>query len=275
MSNWLLLKSDKYLDFRFDAKLYIPSTVNKAQYSTPNFFDRLFLIRAYWNPKSRQGPLSLVNLSLKSTSRLSLKECFDFRLFSEFLVQPFLRPLRSKDIRGWMSNILASKKNHSTNKPSYNQNIFWARCKRKTTDTHLQPFYHFFLWILGLEDGAIGQLGENVQEPVERVLNFGADNVTTPDLHMEVSLALVTEKNTDFAVLVIILNKFYYKMSWVDRIRSVLYTWNRYLNCFGMRGIHRNTAIWNHLLLKQNSNKKSNFKKYLTNTMAGTPSEKL
>ena len=29
---------------------------DKAQYSTPNFFDRLFLIRAYWNPKSRQGP---------------------------------------------------------------------------------------------------------------------------------------------------------------------------------------------------------------------------
>ena len=28
----------------------------KAQYYTPNFFDRLFLIRAYWNPKSRQGP---------------------------------------------------------------------------------------------------------------------------------------------------------------------------------------------------------------------------
>ena len=28
----------------------------KAQNSTPNFFDRLFLIRAYWNPKSRQGP---------------------------------------------------------------------------------------------------------------------------------------------------------------------------------------------------------------------------
>jgi hypothetical protein len=28
----------------------------KAQYSTPNFFDRLFLIRAYWNPKCRQGP---------------------------------------------------------------------------------------------------------------------------------------------------------------------------------------------------------------------------
>ena len=25
----------------------------KAQYSTPNLFDRLFLIRAYWNPKSR------------------------------------------------------------------------------------------------------------------------------------------------------------------------------------------------------------------------------
>ena len=28
----------------------------KAQYSTPNIFDQLFLIRAYWNPKSRQGP---------------------------------------------------------------------------------------------------------------------------------------------------------------------------------------------------------------------------
>ena len=28
----------------------------KAQYSTPNIFDRLFLIRVYWNPKSRQGP---------------------------------------------------------------------------------------------------------------------------------------------------------------------------------------------------------------------------
>ena len=28
----------------------------KAQYSTPNFFDRLFLISAYCNPKSRQGP---------------------------------------------------------------------------------------------------------------------------------------------------------------------------------------------------------------------------
>ena len=27
----------------------------KVQYSTPKFFDRLFLIRAYWNPKSRQG----------------------------------------------------------------------------------------------------------------------------------------------------------------------------------------------------------------------------
>ena len=29
---------------------------DKALYSTPNFFDWLFLIRAYWNPKSRQGP---------------------------------------------------------------------------------------------------------------------------------------------------------------------------------------------------------------------------
>ena len=28
----------------------------KVQYSTPKFFDQLFLIRAYWNPKSRQGP---------------------------------------------------------------------------------------------------------------------------------------------------------------------------------------------------------------------------
>ena len=28
----------------------------KAQYSTPNLFDQLFLIREYWNPKSRQGP---------------------------------------------------------------------------------------------------------------------------------------------------------------------------------------------------------------------------
>ena len=25
----------------------------KVQYSTPNFFDRLYLIRAYWSPKSR------------------------------------------------------------------------------------------------------------------------------------------------------------------------------------------------------------------------------
>ena len=38
-----------------------------------------------------------------------------------------------------------------------------------------------------------------------------------------------------------------------------------YLNCFGLRGIHRNALIWNNLLLKQNSNKKSNFKKCLTN----------
>ena len=28
----------------------------KSQYSTPNFFDQLFLIRAHLNPKSRQGP---------------------------------------------------------------------------------------------------------------------------------------------------------------------------------------------------------------------------
>ena len=28
----------------------------KAQYSTPIFFDRLFLIRAYENPKFGQGP---------------------------------------------------------------------------------------------------------------------------------------------------------------------------------------------------------------------------
>ena len=27
-----------------------------AHYSTPSFFDQLFLIRAYWNPKSKQGP---------------------------------------------------------------------------------------------------------------------------------------------------------------------------------------------------------------------------
>ena len=77
----------------------------------------------------------------------------------------------------------------------------------------IHSIYNFISLILELGDGAIGQLGENVQEPVERVLNFGADNVTTPDLHMEVSLALVIEKNTDFAVLVIIFNKFYYKMS--------------------------------------------------------------
>ena len=84
----------------------------------------------------------------------------------------------------------------------------------------IKELTHVFIWIgvhylmilftsiLGLEDGAIGQLGENVQEPVGRVLNFVADNVTTPDLHMEVNLALVTEKNTDFAVLVIIFNIF-------------------------------------------------------------------
>ena len=30
--------------------------LDKAQYSTPNFFDRFFLIRAYWNPKSREEP---------------------------------------------------------------------------------------------------------------------------------------------------------------------------------------------------------------------------
>ena len=29
---------------------------HKAQYSTPNLFDWLFIIRAYWNPESRQGP---------------------------------------------------------------------------------------------------------------------------------------------------------------------------------------------------------------------------
>ena len=28
----------------------------KAQYSTPNCFDQLFLIRVYWSPTSRQGP---------------------------------------------------------------------------------------------------------------------------------------------------------------------------------------------------------------------------
>ena len=27
-----------------------------GQYSTPKFFDQLFLIRVYWNPKSKQGP---------------------------------------------------------------------------------------------------------------------------------------------------------------------------------------------------------------------------
>ena len=36
---------------------------SKAQYSTPNFFDQLFLIRVYWNPKSRQGPGPLGALS--------------------------------------------------------------------------------------------------------------------------------------------------------------------------------------------------------------------
>ena len=28
----------------------------KAQYSTQNFFDQVLLVRAYRNPKSRQGP---------------------------------------------------------------------------------------------------------------------------------------------------------------------------------------------------------------------------
>ena len=32
------------------------SQARPAQYSTPNLYDRLILIRAYWNPKSRQGP---------------------------------------------------------------------------------------------------------------------------------------------------------------------------------------------------------------------------
>ena len=77
----------------------------------------------------------------------------------------------------------------------------------------IHSIYNFISLILELGDGAIGQLGENVQEPVAQVLNFEADNVITPDLRMEVSLALVIEKNTDFAVLVIIFNKFYYKMS--------------------------------------------------------------
>ena len=77
----------------------------------------------------------------------------------------------------------------------------------------IHSIYNFISLILELGDGAIGQLGENVQEPVARVLNFVVDNVITPDLRMEVSLALVIEKNTDFAVSVIIFNKFYYKMS--------------------------------------------------------------
>ena len=33
----------------------------KAQYSTPIFFDQLFLIRAYWNPKYTQGPIFYPN----------------------------------------------------------------------------------------------------------------------------------------------------------------------------------------------------------------------
>ena len=72
----------------------------------------------------------------------------------------------------------------------------------------IHSIYDFISLILELGDGAIGQLGENVQEPVARVLNFVVDNVITLDLRMEVSLALATEKNTDFAVLVIIFNKY-------------------------------------------------------------------
>ena len=66
----------------------------------------------------------------------------------------------------------------------------------------IHSIYHFISLILELGDGAIGQRGENVQEHVGQVLNFGADNVTTPDLHMEVSLALAIEKSTDFVALV-------------------------------------------------------------------------
>ena len=77
----------------------------------------------------------------------------------------------------------------------------------------MHSIYHFISLILELGDGVIGHLGENVQERVAQVLNFGADNVITLDLRMEVSLALVIEKNTDFAVLV--------KITFVTKISSI------------------------------------------------------
>ena len=46
----------------------------KVQYSTPNFVDRLFLIRAYWNPKSWQGPI-LGCLGCRGGAALSIYLC--------------------------------------------------------------------------------------------------------------------------------------------------------------------------------------------------------
>ena len=52
------------------------------------------------------------------------------------------------------------------------------------------------------EDGDNGQLGVNVQEHVEPVLNSGVVNVTTQGQHMEVIPVSVIVRNTDFVVLV-------------------------------------------------------------------------
>ena len=65
ISNWGKLLMP-LLPFLIEVSILVVLTLNtlrattanlsQARLSTPNFFDRLFLIRVYWNPKSRQGP---------------------------------------------------------------------------------------------------------------------------------------------------------------------------------------------------------------------------
>ena len=56
----------------------------KAQYSTSNFFDRLFLIRAYLNPKSRQGP-GLGSLAIRGAPEFLSQVSGDWYITTPFL----------------------------------------------------------------------------------------------------------------------------------------------------------------------------------------------
>ena len=57
---------------------------SKVQYSTPNYFDQLFFIIVYWNPKSKQGP-NLACLACRGAAALTWVDLLKSIIFNSTL----------------------------------------------------------------------------------------------------------------------------------------------------------------------------------------------